>query len=77
MWTTRCGPVSPSVTFHFPDDVPTNFLTNDATDPKVGTAEFKATAIRLRRIREPDREPTTSSGSRLPVPGSPLPVAFR
>ena len=35
------------MTFHFPDDVPTNMLTSDATDPLVGTAEFKATAIRI------------------------------
>ena len=32
---------------HFPDLVPTNVLTIDATDPRSGTAEFKATAIRL------------------------------
>ena len=32
---------------HFPDEVATNVLTIDATDPKSGTAEFKATAIRL------------------------------
>ena len=34
------------MTFHFPDDVATNMLTSDATDPLVGTAEFKATAVR-------------------------------
>ena len=37
-------------TLHFPDDVATNLLTIDATDPKSGTAEFKATAIRVERI---------------------------
>jgi formate dehydrogenase major subunit len=35
------------MTLHFPDDVATNLLTIDATDPKSGTAEFKATAIRI------------------------------
>ena len=35
---------------HFPDLVETNVLTIDATDPKSGTAEFKATAIRLERV---------------------------
>lgn len=35
------------MTFHFPDDVATNMLTNDKVDPLVGTAEFKATAIRI------------------------------
>jgi formate dehydrogenase major subunit len=33
------------MTLHFPDDVATNLLTIDATDPKSGTAEFKAAAI--------------------------------
>jgi formate dehydrogenase major subunit len=37
------------MTFHFPDQVPTNQLTIDAQDPKAGTAEFKATAIRIER----------------------------
>lgn len=35
------------MTMHFSDDVDTNVLTIEATDPKAGTAEFKATAIRV------------------------------
>jgi formate dehydrogenase major subunit len=35
---------------HFPDEVATNVLTIDATDPMSGTAEFKATAIRLEAV---------------------------
>ena len=35
------------MTFHFPDEVATNMLTNDKVDPLVGTAEFKATAVRI------------------------------
>ncbi len=38
------------MTLHFQDDVATNVLTIDATDPKSGTAEFKATAIRIERL---------------------------
>ncbi len=38
------------MTFHFPDDVDTNVLTVDAWDPKSGTSEFKATAIRIDKI---------------------------
>ena len=38
------------MTFHFPEQVPTNQLTIDAQDPKAGTAEFKATAIRIERV---------------------------
>ncbi len=35
------------MTLHFPDEVETNILTINNTDPKSGTAEFKATAIRV------------------------------
>jgi len=38
------------MTFHFPDEVDVNQLTIDATDPKAGTAEFKAAAVRIDRI---------------------------
>ncbi len=38
------------MSFHFPDQVETNILTIDATDPKSGTAEFKATAIRVEKV---------------------------
>ena len=35
---------------HFPDDADVNQLTIDAWDPKSGTAEFKATAIRIDKL---------------------------
>ena len=38
------------MTLHFPDDVDTNQLTNDVWDPKSGTSEFKATAIRIEKV---------------------------
>jgi formate dehydrogenase major subunit len=38
------------MTLHFPDEVATNQLTIDATDPKSGTAEFKATAVRIEKV---------------------------
>ncbi len=38
------------MTFHFQDDVQVNNLTIDAQDPKSGTAEFKATAIRVEKL---------------------------
>jgi formate dehydrogenase major subunit len=41
------------MTLHFQDDVATNLLTIDATDPKSGTAEFKATAIRIEKLPVP------------------------
>jgi predicted molibdopterin-dependent oxidoreductase YjgC len=37
------------MTLHFQNDVATNLLTIDAWDPKSGTSEFKATAIRVER----------------------------
>jgi formate dehydrogenase major subunit len=45
--------VRPGLVFmsiHFPDEVDVNQLTIDATDPLSGTAEFKATAVRIDRI---------------------------
>ena len=44
------------MTFHFPDQVDTNQLTIDATDPKSGTAEFKAAAIRVEKLEPAERE---------------------
>jgi formate dehydrogenase major subunit len=41
------------MTLHFPDQVATNVLTIDATDPKSGTAEFKASAIRIDKLAVP------------------------
>jgi predicted molibdopterin-dependent oxidoreductase YjgC len=39
------------MTMHFPDQVDTNRLTIEAVCPKSGTAEFKAAAIRVEKIR--------------------------
>jgi len=47
------------MTLHFPDQVPTNQLTIDESDPKSGTAEFKACAVRVEPV-----------GSRRPGEGS-------
>jgi formate dehydrogenase major subunit len=41
------------ITLHFPDEVDTNQLTIEAWDPKSGTSEFKATAIRVEKIGVP------------------------
>ena len=40
------------MTIHNHDQVPTNELTIDASDPKSGTSEFKATAIRIERRQD-------------------------
>lgn len=39
------------MSLHFPDEVPTNDLTIDATDPQSGTAEFKAAAVRVEKLQ--------------------------
>ena len=49
------------MTLHFPDQVATNVLTVDAWDPKSGTAEFKATAIRVEKIVS-ERETAAGNG---------------
>ena len=41
------------MTFHFPDEIDVNIITIDATDPKSGTAEFKATAVRIDKLPVP------------------------
>ena len=51
------GPFDPSLrpglasfTPHFSEEVDVNVLTNDAWDPKSGTSEFKATAVRIEKL---------------------------
>ena len=39
------------MTFHFQDEVNVNLLTIDETDPKSGTAEFKACAVRVEPVK--------------------------
>jgi predicted molibdopterin-dependent oxidoreductase YjgC len=48
------------MTFHFPDQVDVNQLTIEATDPKSGTAEFKAAAVRIEPL---PGEPLRATGS--------------
>jgi predicted molibdopterin-dependent oxidoreductase YjgC len=54
------------MTLHFPDQVETNVLTIDATDPNSGTAEFKASAIRVERLSDDERN--AQAVSQLAVP---------
>ena len=51
------------MTLHFPDEVETNLLTMNATDPKSGTAEFKATAIRVDPIAPAEPEEVAAAGT--------------
>jgi formate dehydrogenase major subunit len=53
------------MTLHFPDDVQTNILTIEATDPKSGTAEFKAAAIRVEKLPLPQ---TDAAPGRVALP---------
>ena len=45
------------MTMHFPDDIDTNLLTIEAIDPRSGTAEFKASAVRIEKL-----EPLAAAG---------------
>jgi formate dehydrogenase major subunit len=66
------------MTFHFPDDVATNVLTNDATDPLVGTAEFKATAVRVEPLPVTARaEPGEQAPTGMAHPRGDRPAADR
>ncbi len=53
------------MTLHFPDEVETNVLTIDATDPKSGTAEFKASAIRVEKLPV---QPADAVAGRVAIP---------
>jgi predicted molibdopterin-dependent oxidoreductase YjgC len=57
------------MTLHFPDEVETNLLTINATDPKSGTAEFKATAIRVDPIGPGEAEETAAAAIPAGQPG--------
>ncbi len=48
-------------TFHFPDLVDVNVLTNDAWDRKSGTAEFKAASIRIDKLSDQETDPSEHS----------------
>jgi predicted molibdopterin-dependent oxidoreductase YjgC len=53
------------MTLHFQDEVKTNLLTLDETDPRSGTAEFKACAVRV--------DPIRAGAERVTAPRSPKP----
>jgi predicted molibdopterin-dependent oxidoreductase YjgC len=50
------------MTMHFPDEVDVNVITIDATDPKAGTAEFKACAVRIDRLERRADLPLAAAG---------------
>jgi formate dehydrogenase major subunit len=56
------------MTLHFPEQVETNILTLDAWDPKSGTSEFKATAIRVDKLSEPTVAPPAAEYAPSPNP---------
>ncbi|WP_159944050.1 MULTISPECIES: molybdopterin oxidoreductase family protein [unclassified Nocardiopsis] len=51
------------MTFHFPDQVDTQLLTIDATDPIAGTAEYKAAAVRIERVEHAEEARATAAAS--------------
>jgi formate dehydrogenase major subunit len=53
------------MTLHFPEQVETNVLTIDATDPRSGTAEFKASAIRVEKLPV---QPADAATGRVAIP---------
>lgn len=50
-------------TFHFPELVDVNLLTNDAWDRKSGTAEFKAASIRVEKLPPTEATSVASAGA--------------
>jgi predicted molibdopterin-dependent oxidoreductase YjgC len=67
------------ITPHFSEQVDVNLITNEAWDPKSGTSEFKATAIRIEKLPERQESLVADTGRqqrdfsdipRVPVAGS-------
>ncbi len=54
------------MTLHFQDEVRVNLLTIDATDPKSGTAEFKACAVRVEPVRTAARRAARADAELVP-----------
>ncbi len=54
-------------TFHFPDLVDVNVLTNDAWDRRSGTAEFKAASIRIDKIDDTSSDNSDASSTDNPA----------
>lgn len=60
-----------SFTPHFTEQVDVNVLTNDAWDPKSGTSEFKATAVRIEKlVTDTIGDTTGDTAGALPVAGA-------
>jgi formate dehydrogenase major subunit len=55
------------MTLHFPDQVATNVLTIDEFDPKSGTAEFKACAVRVEKALVRDASLRAAAAAVRPV----------
>jgi len=51
------------LTLHFPDQVATNELTVEAVDPKSGTSEFKAAAVRVEKVTASPERPAAGAGA--------------
>lgn len=56
-------------TFHFPELVDANLLTNDAWDERSGTAEFKAAAVRIDPLRSAPAAAGTASSTATAAAG--------
>ncbi len=54
------------MTLHFQDEVQTNVLTVDYTDPKSGTAEFKACAVKVEPVKAKARKPAAVRSPDIP-----------
>ena len=62
------------MTFHFPDEVDVNRITIDAVDPKSGTAEFKASAVRVERVELGPTARADKTSSLRAEPTSSVPI---
>jgi predicted molibdopterin-dependent oxidoreductase YjgC len=62
------------LTLHFPDQVATNELTVDAVDPKSGTSEFKAAAVRVEKVAQSRRQRASAAHAASAEETAPAPA---
>ena len=64
MITEKSPPGVIFMSFHFPNETPTNELTTDLHDPITETPEFKACAVKIEKIGHNNKNQPNKNGSR-------------
>jgi len=66
MITEKSPPGVIFMSFHFPNETPTNVLTTDLHDPITETPEFKACAVKIEKISQKHKNRSNKNGTKNP-----------